>query len=106
MKKAQYIKVKTADYTTLVSVDGIGRLGGTSTTIVIDYGPGTGFDESANTINKLTIGGFTGATTQDGYQTLYSLMKQVGKQPNSIPTLVVNGDDTFTVAWSVAGPAT
>ena len=100
-----YIKVKnlqtkgsdTKEIDVLIPIDNIVAISGTTTSVVIKYKT---LDSGSLRWFKYTIGGFgTLASASEGFQTVYALIDNLAKSPNTISDyLKINGDDLLTVS--------
>ena len=97
-----YIKVKESQtigsaikvIDVLIPVDRISHITGNTTTVTIEYASadqGSNFD--------IAIGGFgTLASASGGFQTVYALIDDLAKSPNTVSDyLKINGRDELTV---------
>ena len=94
VKESQTLGSDTKVIDVLIPVDRISFITGTTTTVTIEY---ASIDSSSN--YDIVIGGFgTLASASEGFQTVYALIDDLAKSPNTVSDyLKINGDDVLTV---------
>ena len=97
VKNSQTIGSDTKDIDVLIPIDNIVSVSGNTTSVFISYS----IVDSGNTAAELeyTISGFgTLASASEGFQTVYALIEDLAKSPNTVSDyLKINGDDSLTV---------
>jgi hypothetical protein len=95
VKESQTIGSATKVIDVLIPLDRISYITGNTTTVTIEY---ASWDSSTNF--DITIGGFgTLASASGGFQTVYALIDDLAKSPNTVSDyLKINGRDELTVS--------
>ena len=96
VKNSQIIGSDTKDIDVLIPIDNIVSVSGNTTSVSISYS----IVDSGSVLNfEYAISGFgTLASASEGFQTVYALIEDLAKSPNTVSDyLKINGDDSLTV---------
>jgi hypothetical protein len=102
IKNAQTLGSVTKNIDFIIPVDSIAYVTGTTTSVIISTNIGDAV--AGNGFLEHSIGGFgTLSSASDGFQTVYKLIEELAKTPNTVSDyLKVNGDDLLTVVSEFA----